>query len=77
MHLSLARFARLLIAQGTQGDPRAPEIRNGDPFREREESSFGPLLRVRVPGRIGGVVPHWSRPAGPLGIDAPSFDQSI
>ena len=73
-HLSLARIAALLIAQGDTGDASAPLVTSGDPWREREETAFGTLLRVRVPGTVGSYTPYFTRPAGPLGSDAPSFD---
>ncbi|HSO38981.1 MAG TPA: CoA transferase [Labilithrix sp.] len=68
--ISLARVARLLEELGTSGDPRAPELADAEPWRERAESAFGPLLRVRCPGSIEGSAPRWVRPAGPLGVDA-------
>jgi crotonobetainyl-CoA:carnitine CoA-transferase CaiB-like acyl-CoA transferase len=73
--LSLARVARLLVDLGDGEDPHAPSLASGDAWREREESGFGPLLRVRCPGRIAGVTPRWARPAGPLGVDAPAWSE--
>ena len=66
--LSLARVARLLVDLGETGNPAAvsPEA---EPYLEHEDSDFGPLARVRVPGTIEGLVPRWSCPAGPLGVD--------
>ncbi len=73
--LSLARVAHLLTTLGDQHVPRGRGIGPEDaaPYLEEAPSSLGPLRRVRVPGRIHGCEPHWSRPAGALGIDAPSF----
>ena len=66
--LSLARVARLLVDFGETGDPGAIAPAPS-PYLEDERSDFGPLARVRVPGGVEGLVPRWSRPAGPLGVD--------
>lgn len=74
--LSLARLARSLVDRGEIGDPqRTPP--DPAPFREHEDSGFGPLARVRIPGTIAGLAPHWSRPAGPLGTDPATWGQPI
>lgn len=70
--VSLARVALLLASLGDHGDPRAPELDDAalDAYRERAASSFGPLRRLRCPGRIVGLpAPGWARAAGPLGVD--------
>jgi hypothetical protein len=68
--ISLARVALLLASLGEHGDPRASELGDVDAYREPADSSFGPLRRVRCPGRIAGLpAPRWDRPAGPLGVD--------
>ncbi len=73
--LSLARVAHLLASLGDRHDARGPSIGAADaaPYREAVDSDLGPLLRVRVPGSVAGYVTGWSRPAGALGVDAPSF----
>ena len=75
-HLSLARIASFLIGHGDDGNPDAASIASGDPWREREESGFGPILRVRIPGKLGEFTPSFTRPAGPLGSDPASFSGS-
>jgi len=70
--ISLARVALLLASLGDDGDPRVPELADAelDAYREHAASSFGPLRRLRCPGRIVGLpAPCWKRPAGPLGVD--------
>ncbi len=71
VRMSLARIAHQLTSLGETGDPRAPQVTTGDPFRERVTSSFGDLLRVRCPGSLAGLVPRWTLPPGPLGVDEP------
>jgi hypothetical protein len=72
VRLSLARTARLLMELG-EDDPRAPELTSGDvaPYLEEAETAWGKVRRVRCPGSVDGMRPHWSIPAGPLGSDAP------
>lgn len=71
--LSLARVAKFLVDLGTNGDSSSAEV-DPEPWRERAESAYGPLLRVRCPGGvIDGFTPRWTIPAGPLGIDAPKW----
>jgi len=72
---SLARTARSLMDLGEapiSGD-REFTPQEVEPWLETVESAWGPLARVRCPGRIAGTTPGWSRPAGPLGTDAPSW----
>jgi len=74
-HLSLARTAKLLVDLGDSGDaagsePLADEI---DRWSETAATAWGPLRRVRCPGRIDGVTPRWTIPAGALGVDAAAW----
>ncbi len=73
--LSLARTAAVLRDLGTDGDPRAPDLRGEDvePYLEDASSFWGALRRVRCPGTIAGRVPSWDIQPGPLGVDAPRF----
>lgn len=71
VRMSLARIAHVLMSLGDTGDPRAPPLTTGDPYRERVTSSFGDLLRVRCPGSLAGLAPRWTHPPGPLGVDEP------
>ena len=75
VRLSLARTARLLVDQG-----HAPAIDGSDPgtaeidrWSETVATAWGPVRRVRCPGRIGELSPHLSLAPGPLGIDAPAW----
>ncbi len=38
-----------------------------DAVFQRTGTHWGPALRVRVPGSIEGIDPHWDIDAGPLG----------
>ena len=73
--LSLARVAKLLTDLTEGGDIRGPELgaADVDRFRERADTALGPVRRVRCPGRVEGFEPRWTRAAGPLGVDAPSW----
>jgi crotonobetainyl-CoA:carnitine CoA-transferase CaiB-like acyl-CoA transferase len=73
VRVSLARMARLLVDLGDDGDPHAPALANAGPYRDREDSGFGPLSRVRCPGALAGCSPRWTIPAGPLGSDPPAW----
>ncbi|MCB9587090.1 MAG: CoA transferase [Polyangiaceae bacterium] len=44
-----------------------------DELFERAETAWGPVRRVRCPGKLSGISPAWTRTAGNLGSDAPSF----
>jgi crotonobetainyl-CoA:carnitine CoA-transferase CaiB-like acyl-CoA transferase len=73
--LSLARSAHALTSHGEVGRADAPEP-SADlvaRYLERADSAFGPLRRVRVPGRIDGVAPSYPVPAGSLGSHPASF----
>jgi hypothetical protein len=69
--MSLARTARLLRDLGTDGDPDASDLRPEDvePYLETVGTPWGPVKRVRCPGRIEGLPAEWSIPPGPLGVD--------
>ena len=71
--MSLARVARLLVDLGDDGDPHAPALASAAPYRDREDSGFGPLSRVGCPGALTGFTPRWTIPAGPLGSDPPAW----
>ena len=71
---SLVATANLLLnlpapVDGANAAPTWP----ADLF-ENVETAWGPASRVRVPGSIEGVTPHWSIDAGPLGRHEPLFD---
>ncbi len=78
VRVSLARTARWLMDLGEIGAEGAPDFTAQDaaPWMERVESSWGPLERVSVPGRILGVASGWSLPPGPLGSDAPAWPEA-
>jgi hypothetical protein len=71
--VSLARVAHLLVELGETSDLAAPDLADDEVERccEIAETAFGPVRRVRCPGRIEGVDARWTIPAGPLGTDAP------
>jgi hypothetical protein len=75
VHLSLAGTARILMGLGATGDPRGPDLDEADvaPYREAVETPWGPLRRIRCPGRLDGLAPALERSPGPLGKDAPRF----
>jgi CoA-transferase family III len=72
VRLSLARTAKLLTDLGDGGDIAGPDVPAAgiDDWREVSTTAWGPIRRVRCPGRIDGLVPRWTIPAGPLGGDA-------
>jgi hypothetical protein len=63
--LSLARTAKLLVDLG-RTDPRREEAMNKDELLQKDETGWGPILRVRHAERIEGCTPRWT-PAGPIG----------
>ena len=75
VRLSLARTAKLLVDLGDAGDLKGPAPPAGeiDRWCETAETAWGPIRRVRCPGRIGDQSPRWTIPPGPLGIDAPAW----
>jgi hypothetical protein len=46
---------------------------DAEPWLEKADSAWGPVERVRCPGRVSGTNPGWVRPAGPLGSDPPEW----
>jgi hypothetical protein len=73
--LSLARTAKVLTDLGERGDPSQPDLEPAALEGSLEEgtTAFGPVRRVSCPGRIDGIEPRWTIPAGPLGIDPPTW----
>jgi len=75
VRMSLARTAKWLMDLGEApiaGD-REFTAQEVEPWLETVESAWGPLARVRCPGRVAGTTPGWSRPPGPLGTDPPAW----
>jgi hypothetical protein len=72
---SLARTARLLtdVAGSSIAGDQEFTAQDAEPWLETVDSAWGPLARVRCPGSIAGITPGWSRPAGPLGTDPPTW----
>jgi crotonobetainyl-CoA:carnitine CoA-transferase CaiB-like acyl-CoA transferase len=72
---SLARTAAFVLALDRNADPARPLPTAAEvaPYRERADTPWGPVDRVRPPGRIGTVAPSWTRPPGPLGDSAPTW----
>jgi hypothetical protein len=75
VRLSLARTAKLLADLGDAGDIAAPDLRADqvDRWRETATTAWGPVERVRLPGRIDGIAPQLTIPPGPLGTDPPAW----
>ena len=73
VRVSLARTAALLagLPPGAPG-PLAPET-PGDLAEAREDTAWGPALRVRPPCEVEGAPMRWRRPATPLGSAAASW----
>lgn len=71
--LSLARTARLLVEQGTDGDPGAPAPNDIATMLESCDTAWGPVQSVSCPGRIEGHEVRWREPAGPLGRHPPRW----
>jgi hypothetical protein len=59
--LSLARTARWLVDLGETGDPAGKDFTPADaaPWLAPVQTSWGPVERVRCPGRIDGFEPSW------------------
>jgi hypothetical protein len=72
VRLSLARTAKLLVDLGHSGDIAGPDLPAAamDRWCETTATAWGPVRRVRCPGRIDGVDPRWTIAPGPLGADA-------
>lgn len=69
--LSLAKTAHWLMQAGERGDVLGRDFSatDAEPWLEDGQSAFGPLRRVRFPGRIEGVQPAFVHRAGPLYTD--------
>jgi hypothetical protein len=76
VRLSLARTGQLLMGLGDGGRLDAPDFwaADAEPWLEEAPTAFGPVRRVRCPGRIEGVEARWTRAAGPLGVDPPTWN---
>ncbi len=72
---SLARVARFLMdADETPiAEDRELTAQDAEPWLETGDSAWGPLARVRCPGRIDAVASGWSRTPGPLATDLPAW----
>lgn len=70
---SLARTAAFLIDLGLGDDPGRglPPSTDVAAYCERAATPWGPVDRLRPPGRIGSFSPAWSRPPGELGDSEP------
>jgi hypothetical protein len=74
--LSLSRTAALLTEFGTDGDIASPHLAPDrvERWTETVPTLFGAIRRIRCPGRIEGTEASWTIPAGPLGINAPTWE---
>jgi crotonobetainyl-CoA:carnitine CoA-transferase CaiB-like acyl-CoA transferase len=72
---SLARTAAFLVDLGLGDDPdrSLPPGTDVAPYRERAATPWGPVDRVRPPGRIGSFSPAWTRPPSELGDSEPAW----
>src|SRR5258707_9139981 len=76
VQVSLARTARWLWQMGRIGDGLATADLKSDaiaPFVEAMASGFGPLRAVRHAALLSRTPAFWSRPAVPLGSQAPQW----
>ena len=67
VRLSLARTAQLLMSGGPHeatGESVAPQ--DGDFSTEIEDTTWGPVNRVKAPYSVDGISPDWQMPAGAL-----------
>ena len=65
--LSLARTAQLLISGGVgDAEGESVQVQDSDFATEQEQTSWGPVLRVRPPYSVDGIAPQWPIPAGKL-----------
>jgi hypothetical protein len=71
---SLAGVAALLLGRPVPDGPDAPAPAWTDDDTVPDETAWGPVRRVPCPGTVGGVRPVWRLPAGPLGSDAPQWN---
>ncbi|HTU59936.1 MAG TPA: hypothetical protein VMF89_15900, partial [Polyangiales bacterium] len=62
----LMELGDLAAVTGTAQPPTAAVL-------EEADTDMGRVQRVRCPGSIEGIEPHWTIPAGPLGSDPPCF----
>jgi len=70
--LRVARF--LMDADETPiAEDRELTAQDAEPWLETGDSAWGPLARVRCPGRIDAVASGWSRTPGPLATDLPAW----
>lgn len=71
---SLARTAACLVGAGPVDHFEASGLGDLGEVRERAETFWGPVDRVRVPGRIEGLAPAFGRTARPVGSDPLGWD---
>ncbi len=71
---SLVATANVLLDLPAPGADAPGSSSWPDGVFENVGTSWGPALRVRVPGSIEGVHPSWSVDAGPLGRHEPVFE---
>lgn len=70
---SLVATANLLQDLPVPSDVAPVDRSWPDAVFERVDTSWGPAVRVRVPGSIDGITPSWAVEAGPLGRHEPAF----
>ncbi|HKP60970.1 MAG TPA: CoA transferase [Polyangiales bacterium] len=75
IRLSLARTAAFLAALGVSDTLTGQKLTAAEraPFLEEADSAWGRIQRVRCPGGLHGVTPHWTHPAAPLGTAAAAW----
>jgi hypothetical protein len=76
VQVSLARTGHWLRSLGrVDGGCQLPEpaAERFAPFMEQSASGFGTLTAVRHPGGLSATPPAFTRPAVPLGTDAPAW----
>jgi hypothetical protein len=73
--LSLARTATMLIGAGISREAGEPEG-TGRPTVAApiERTAWGDARRLAAPLTVEGAPLRWSRPAQPLGSDAPTWE---
>lgn len=70
---SLARMALLLTGLPVNPGDKLPPATDDDYADLREETVWGPALRMKPPLRLGSLLPSWDRPPGPLGTAPPAW----
>lgn len=70
VRLSLAATAQLLVDLGPGPGLGEAALQPLPAFLEEASTAWGPVARVRLPGRVGSLTPSLALPAGPLGRDA-------